>query len=349
MESLVATFFSEIDSSLEKLSQNFEQNLTGLPSWALRTRKIAIGHIEQADLYIIKVVPNDQIEADELQKVHIRTNTELQKFTVPFKMNFKVENCPKDFGSIMLSDMSATGKDRIDALPVSLFSGLLCLVPGNEISIEFSPQKAKEQALDLWNKAAHGSPPKGYSFLFNLGSIFTTFDRIIKRKSFLEGRVHRFINSNSKFLLPPHKNCYFKHQLYLNDERREADFILERERAFPSMLIELENPSAKMFKKNGEWTAEANHARNQITEWVRFINENPANTQGQFSFLKGPKQRLVIMDRGLEHLDEMIDSKNQDTIMWTYSLLAKEAKDHWNKIIIEQCRVLGITNPNTLG
>ncbi len=165
----------------------------------------------------------------------------------------------------------------------------------------------------------------------------------------MEGRIHRFINSNANFLLPPHKKCYFKHPLYLNDEKREADFILQRERALPSMLIELENPNAKMFKKNGEWTAEANHARNQIAEWVRFIQQNPANAQGQFSFLSGPKQqRLVIMGRGLEHLDAMINSKYQDTIMWTYDVLVKEAKDCWNKIIVGQCHLLGIANPNTL-
>jgi len=350
MENLVTNYFSEIDVSLEKLSQNFEQNITDLPSWVLSARKITIGHIEEADFYIIKAIPDDQLEADELQKVHIRTNTELQRFTVPFKMDFGVENCPKDPGCIMLSDMQTTKKDRINALPIWLFRGLLCLIPGDQILIEFSPQKAKEHALDLWNKAAHDlGSPKGDSFISILGSIFTAFHLIIKRKSFLEGRIHRFISFNSNFLLPPHKKCYPKHQLYLNDERKEADFILQRERALPSMLIELENPSAKMFKKNGELTAEANHAKNQIAEWVRFIEQNPANTQGQFSFLNGPKQRLVIMDRGLEHLDKMINSKYQDAIMWTYDLLAKEAKDYWNNIIIEQCRLLGIANPNTLG
>ena len=349
MESLITTYFSEIDNSLEELSQNFEQNLTGLPSWVLSTRKITIGHIEGADFYMIKAIPDDQLEADELEKVKIRTDSEFQRFTVPFKLDFGVENCPKGPVCIMLADMHGIEKDRIDALPVSLFSGLFCLVSGSQIPIEFSPQKAKEDALDLWNNAVHGLP-KGSSFIVNLRSIFRTFHRIVKRKAFLEGRIHRFINSNANFLLPPHKECYFKHPLYLNDEKREADFILQRERALPSMLIELENPNARMFKKNGEWTAEANHARNQISEWVRFIQQNPANTQGEFSFLGGPKQqRLVIMGRGLEHLDEMINSKYQDTVMWTYDLLAKEAKDYWNNIIIEQCRLLGIANPNTLG
>ncbi|GAH59990.1 unnamed protein product, partial [marine sediment metagenome] len=201
--------------------------------------------------------------------------------------------------------------------------------------------------LDLWNKAAHGLPKKA-SLTYNLRSIFAAFHRIVKRKAFLEGRIHGFLNARSKFLLPSHKKCYFKHELYLNDKKRVADFILQREEGLPAMLIELENPSVKMFKKNGEWTADANHARNQITEWVRFIDENPANTQGEFGFLKGPKERLVVIGRGLERLDRMINSKYQDTVMWTYDLLAREAKDHWNHVIVEQYNLLGIVNPGTL-
>jgi len=54
------------------------------------------------------------------------------------------------------------------------------------------------------------------------------------------------------------------------------------------------------------------------------------------------------MGRGLEFLKEMINSKYTDTIMWTYDLLLKEAKDRWNRIIIEQCKLLGISNPNLL-
>ena len=54
------------------------------------------------------------------------------------------------------------------------------------------------------------------------------------------------------------------------------------------------------------------------------------------------------MNRGFEHLEAMVNSKYTDTIMWTYDLFLKEAKDRWNGIIIEQCKLLGISNPNIL-
>ncbi|MEM5684256.1 hypothetical protein AAHB64_14515 [Bacillus toyonensis] len=95
-------------------------------------------------------------------------------------------------------------------------------------------------------------------------------------------------------------------------------------------------------------TAEANHAKNQISEWVRFIERNPKNAEDEFEFLNGPKERLVIMGRGMEFEEEMINSKYTDTIVWTYDFLIVEAKNKWNRFIVEQCKLLGIENPNLI-
>jgi hypothetical protein len=112
------------------------------------------------------------------------------------------------------------------------------------------------------------------------------------------------------------------------------------------MLIELENPKSKMFKNNGEWSFGANHAKYQIAEWVKFIDQNPENANGKMDFLTGPnKERLVIMGRGLNFLDKMKDSKYSDTIMWTYDLMINEAKENWEKIIINQCKLLNLDPP----
>ena len=60
-------------------------------------------------------------------------------------------------------------------------------------------------------------------------------------------------------------------------------------------------------------------------------------------FLQGPnKTRLVVMGRGLEFYGEMSNSRYTDTIMWTYDMLLKEAKENWIKHIAEQRKVLGI-------
>ena len=112
------------------------------------------------------------------------------------------------------------------------------------------------------------------------------------------------------------------------------------------MLIELENPKTKMFKSNGEWSYAANHAKYQIAEWVKFIDQNPGNSNGEMNFLTGPnKERLVVMGHGLNFLDRMKDSKFSDTIMWTYDLMISEAKENWKQIIIDQCKLVNVNPP----
>ena len=134
--------------------------------------------------------------------------------------------------------------------------------------------------------------------------------------------------------------------MFYESERRKADFILQREDGFPPMLIELENPKSKMIKNDGEWTCAANHAKNQIAEWAKFIDQNLENSKGEMDFLIGPnKERLVIMGRGLKFLEKMKDSKYSDTIMWTYDLMIREAKENWNQIIRNQCKLLNIDPP----
>ncbi len=137
-----------------------------------------------------------------------------------------------------------------------------------------------------------------------------------------------------------------KKELILNGDKRKADFILQREEGFPPMLIELENPKSKMFTSKGELSSKANHAKHQIADWVRFIDLNPENCKGEMSFLQGQKRtRLVIMGRGLGFYKEMSDSRYTDTIMWTYDMLLKEAKENWNKNIAAQCNLLDIPTP----
>ena len=136
--------------------------------------------------------------------------------------------------------------------------------------------------------------------------------------------------------------------MYLNGEKRVADFILERETGFPSLLIELENPSQPVFKKNNELTHQTNHAVAQINEWAQYIDQNSANLENGKGFLSGPKDRLVIIGRGLDNMEEMKNSRYSGTTVWTYDLLIEEAKSKWNQVLIEQCKEVGIDEPNLL-
>ena len=238
-------------------------------------------------------------------------------------------------------------KDAFNAVPDKIIDGLIAFFTKQSGLEMLTPQNAKSNAFDMWNHCQYNFPQKT-SFVDHLNSIFTTFNNIIKRKAFFERRIHRYINEYASFLLPAHKSCHYECVLLLDDEQRKADFILERETGLPPILIELENPSNALFKKNLEPTAEAQHARNQICEWERFIKENPNNTKDQMSFLKGTLEKLVVIGKGLENLDTMKAFKYSDTAFWTYDLLLYEAIDRCNKAIFDQCKAIGIGKPNLI-
>ena len=170
----------------------------------------------------------------------------------------------------------------------------------------------------------------------------------MSRPAFDERRIHRFINSHKTYLLPSFQECYYEHELVLKEEKRVADFILRIGTGFPALLIELENPSHPVFKKNNDLTYQTNHAISQINEWISFIDRDQRNVSGDFEFLAGPKSRLVIIGRGLEKIHLMKESVYSRVAVWTYDLLILEAVNRWNQVISEQCKYIGITSPNLL-
>jgi hypothetical protein len=349
MHQFILSYLNDIDQSLEELSKKYEHRVTGLPSWVLCNRRIYIAQTPNPDFFLIKIEEDRQLEQDQIINCSINTKSELNQFIEPWSTNLNWQTLPTRNHIHRFSDVVLIQSNDFNALPTFEYKKLLVYITRDLIPVEFSTGNAKKHALDYWNNADNHFPLQdAKSFIYNLQTVFNKFEHIIKRKAFLERRVHRFINSYSKQLLPNHKRVYFEHELSLRGERRVADFILQRDDGMPALLIELENPSVKIFKNNGELTAEANHAKNQISEWIRFIDQNQENIKDDMYFLSGPKQRLVVMGKGLEYQQEMIDSKFTDTTMWTYEYLIKQAKDQWNSIIKEQCNLIGIVNPNLL-
>ncbi|PGL45468.1 Shedu anti-phage system protein SduA domain-containing protein [Bacillus thuringiensis] len=348
MKEIIKEYFKQLDQSIEKLSNKFEGNLTTIPSWVLCYRKIRIGYVESSNFVLISATPYDDLDEDEITEEVISTNEELSTFNSPWFSRYAgISKLPNHSHHFEYSDAKLIEPNNVNAVPVLHDKAVRIEITRDLISEVFSIENAKQRAIDFWNNKLN-ELPGGNSFVDNLQNIFSRFRSIIKRKSFVERRVHRYINEYYTYLLPSHIQKYFEHPLYLKDDTRIADFILKRENAFPSLLIELESPNVKVFKKNGELTAQANHAKNQISEWVRFIERNPKNAEDEFEFLNGPKERLVIMGRGMEFEEEMISSKYTDTIIWTYDFLIVEAKNKWNRFIIEQCKLLGIENPNLI-
>lgn len=340
-----AKYFQEIDNSFDILSNLNEGKIIDLPSYAFGTRFISIFKLGKSNYYLIKIVVDNTLEEDKGYTGEINNNAEIQKITYPIVCDFDLNNIPDDYGFV-IDKLHMKEVGNPNALPV-IDDTMLAIVREDRFEETFSIQKAKESAINTWNNKEKGLDTT-YSFVHNLKKIFDRATLIIKRKSFLERRVHRFIEAHKTYILPSFQKCYYEHELFLEDERRVADFIIERETGFPALLIELENPAQPVFKKNKELTHQAHHAVSQINEWVSYIDRDSRNVANDMEFLSGNKDRLIIIGRGLDNIQEMKNSKFSGTTVWTYDLLFEEAKKRWNRVIIEQCKAIGIEEPNLL-
>lgn len=340
ISSLVQDYLKALDDAIDLLSNKDEGKLAGLMSWVLSNRKIYIAPVQNHGYYFIKIVPDKLLEKDLYETVVLQSEKEIDNFTHPFtfdkKFNFS--------GALQYGDMNLTELNEAGKKTVFEFKGVIILISTDHLFNEFNVVKAKQTASDIWNNINNGFN-NNLSFVTNVQSILDRFQNMIKKKSFLERRIHRFINAHPSILLPAHKKIFFEQKLYKGDDFRVADFILQTETGFSPYLIELESPVNKLFLKNGELTRGANHAKNQISEWDAYIDEDERNRIGELSFLDSKRLRLIIMGRDILNEDKIrFEAKHNNTIVWSYETLIKEMKQSWNEKIERDGLLLGF-NP----
>lgn len=336
-------YLASIDSSLDVLSSHNESKLSGLPSWVLQKRNIDIGFTEDNEGIVIKISPDDNLEEDRIVLKTIRTINDVNEIIAPMNFGGRLPNKEPDNSFIMLADMSVVETNNPLAIPVLDNRFLIGWGRSSGFFKSFDITKAKTEAISIWNNAREGIG-KDKNYVQETRKIFEKFQAVIKRKAFLERRIHRFINEHENIFLPNHKRCLFEYKLYLGEETRKADFILEREQGLPSIFIELESPVHNVFTKNYDLTAQANHASQQISEWVQFVENDPRrNASGEYNFLTGPKERMVIIGRGLDDRERLVNTKYGGITFWTYSIMLEEAKIRANNSLASQYKLLGLT------
>ena len=339
---IITRYLSIVDESLEELSARNEGKISNLPSWVLQKRKIDIGITKDNEGVVIKIKPDDSLDQDIVNLVEINTRDDINKIIFPIDFGGRLPNKDPENSFILFSDISLVEADNPLAVPALQDNSMLGWGRKSGFVNSFKKNKAKEGAINLWNSVLNDLDSK-VSFVQEVRGILDKFQAIIRRKAFVERRVHRFINEHKSIFLPEHKTCLYEHKLFLRDEMRVADFILEREQGLPSVFIELESPVHKVFTKKGDLTAESNHARQQVSDWVKYVeNEPQKNASGEYSFLTGPKERLVIIGRGLENKDKLIDTKYDGVTFWTYSLMLEEARNRMNERLSSQYKLLGL-------
>lgn len=342
IEECILNYFKVLDESLDALSLHNEGDITTLPSWVHTTRKIIVGITADGKEIALKVTPDETLTTDEITVKNITDKADINNIISPMTYEGSLLQGEDERSFMLMGDMVVTSSNPL-SMPALDDRFLVGFGRSQGFFEVFDIDKAKQEAIDLWNKRNLSNPNKQVSYVVEVRNIISRMQAIIKRKAFLERRIHRFINEHKKVLLPNYRNCLFEHILLRNGEKRKADFILEREQGLPPMLIELESPVHKVFTARLDLSAEANHARQQISEWVSFIDTEPqSNARGDLSFLSGPKERLIIIGRGLENRSELIETKFDGTVIWTYDLFIEEVKRRLNDSYASQCQMLNM-------
>lgn len=342
-DDVIIRYLSIIDDSIDNLSRRNEKSLSNLPSWVLQKRQIDIGLTIDKEGVVLKITPDESLEDDTVKVFEIKTVDDASKIVAPmYIIGDHLPNKEPENSFTLLADMSINIDNDPIAVPILDNKFLVGWGRVSGFLDTFKEVKAKEDSISLWNSAVNSIKTKR-SFVQEVRNIFSKFEAIIKRKAFVERRIHRYINEYKSIFLPEHKTCLYEHKLYLNGEMRKADFILQREQGLPPIFIELESPVYNVFNKKGDLTSQSNHARQQVSEWVKYVENEPhTNATGEYSFLTGTKEKMVVIGRGIENRERLIDTKYDGVTFWTYSLMLEEAKNRMNERLLSQYKLLGL-------
>ena len=340
LEEKVRGYLHALDSALDVLSHGREGLLPKLPPWCLTARQVRLGVNRDGRGVVVRIVPRPDIAEDAVALEEIETEPQLADIMQPWKPKFPPERLSHVgfvlFGPVQMISQHDPLKAPLLRERGSIGYGKLC-----EALNAYTLEAAQRDALEFWNGAMTNLPP-GQSFIAFTSSVFDRCSASIRRKGFVERRIHRLIHDHATTLLPEHTRLLYEHPLHFGAEVRRADFILERGIGLPAFLIELESPAYNVLRADGQLTEQANHARAQIAEWVAFIDQDAQrNASGELAFLAGPKQRLVIMGRGTADREVLLQQRFTDTTFWTYDLMLEQARQRWNGILEAQCRDIG--------
>jgi hypothetical protein len=341
LEAALRLHFEALDRSLDALSRGSESQLSDLPSWVLCHRLFEVGTTEDRRGAVVRVTPTPAASDDTFIFKTLTSADDMNAFVRPFRVNVPLDRL-HTFGPIYFGDAAVFDPTNPLLPPAMDFRGLVLLGDAAKIASANSADEGRKEALDLWNRSRVEGPP-GRSYVREVRSILGKARSLPRRKSFLERRIHRFLDHHGALLLPPHRRRFFEHRLRLGSREVKADFVLEREAGTPALLVELESPVHNVVKANGDLSQPVFHAIQQINEWVAIIDSDPAtNAASEMAFLVGPKQRLVVIGRGLEHKARLLETRFSDTLIWTYDLLVDEARRRLNGDYRNQCGIVGL-------
>jgi hypothetical protein len=136
-----------------------------------------------------------------------------------------------------------------------------------------------------------------------LAKLLNEYKRLLDSSPGREEILQTFLKDNPVLLCP----AYIKMKPKLQIGNKVTDFVFQ-EATGDYVLVELEPSTFPMFIKSGDTSSQLNHARNQILDWRRYIEDNLHTIQGELDLpgISANPRGLVVIGRS-----HMLSEKNR--------------------------------------
>ncbi len=212
-----------------------------------------------------------------------------------------------------------------------------------EVYAFFEPDDWRPEYASIWadhdilaTVVAHNSREAQFQSLDPTAAARRAFAALLKSyKDLLDSNPDReeilqsFLRDHPALLCPAHIGIWPKLKLGAH----VTDFVF-REAAGDYLLVELEPSRDRLFLKDGHASAELNHAKGQITDWKRYLEDNLQTVQhelGLTGISSNPKS-LVVIGRSNSLTDEnrrklvAMESESPRVKIMTYDDIYDNAK-----------------------
>ena len=162
-----------------------------------------------------------------------------------------------------------------------------------------------------------------------LAKLLNEYKRLLDSRPEREEILQTFLKANPVLLCPAHIEMKPKLQI----GNRVTDFVF-REASGDYVLVELERSTLPLFTKSGDASSQLNHARNQILEWRRYIEDNLHTVQKELHLpgISANPRGLIVIGRSSSLSSEnrrrlvSIENESPKTRIMTYDDVFDNAK-----------------------
>ena len=127
--------------------------------------------------------------------------------------------------------------------------------------------------------------------------IVDEFGILLERTDTTEEQLQQFLTRHPEVISPGYKRVLPKQALGAH----VTDFIIE-ERTGEYLLVELESPTRRLFTSSGHEAADLTHARGQIHDWVRYIQDNKPTVERELKLtgISASPRALIVIGRAVK-------------------------------------------------